>query len=178
MLQVGNSCLFFSNQTTKNQTTTMAQQTVIGVFDSAEDAQRAARELAEAGFNRDSVDVASRGAQSNASSGSSGSSASRDSDHYNASGTWVEGAADSVGRAFEGDRSNAGSTGRSGDSDHYNRSGTMVEGAADTAGRGLEQAGSGIGRFFRNLFSDDDDAYNRYSSVAERSSSILTVHVS
>lgn len=182
----------------------MAQQTVIGIFDSADDAQRAVSELTAAGFSREHVDVATRGSSSGMSAGRAAGTDSdhynasgtmvegaadrvgralegdnrgadhRDSDHYNESGTWVEGAADAVGRAFEGDRSS-----RSGDSDHYNRSGTAVEGAADATGRGVEQGGSAIGRFFRNLFSDDDnDSYNRYSTVAERSNSIVTVHAS
>jgi len=34
---------------------------------------------------------------------------------------------------------------------------------------------SGIGRFFRSLFGEDDEA-NKYSSVAERSGSVVTVH--
>lgn len=146
----------------------MAQQTVIGVFDSADDAQRAVSELTAAGFSRESVDVASRGSQGGMSSGST---SGMDSDHYNASGTMVEGAADRVGRAFEGGNSSTGTN-----SNDTNRSGTMVEGAADAAGRGIEQGGSAIGRFFKNLFGDDDDQYGRYSSVAENSNSIVTVH--
>lgn len=146
----------------------MAQQTVIGVFDSAEDAQRAVSELTAAGFSRESVDFASRGSQASA-----GQSAGTDSDHYNASGTMVEGAADRVGRAFEGSGSG---TDRTPDWNDRNASGTAVEGAADYAGRKVEEGGSAIGRFFKNLFGDDDDSYGRYSTVAERAQSIVTVH--
>ncbi len=35
---------------------------------------------------------------------------------------------------------------------------------------------SGITRFFKNLFGDDDDEVNRYSRVGSRSGSIVTVH--
>jgi uncharacterized protein (TIGR02271 family) len=124
-----------------NIPTIMAQQTVVGVFDSAEDAQRAARELAEAGFSRETVDVASRNSQGSTAAAS-----------YN---------------AIPGGR----------DSSQYNETGTTT-GAPDRAGRDTNEGTSSIGRFFRNLFSDDDDTYNRYSSVAEQSNSILTVHVS
>lgn len=179
----------------------MGQQTVVGLFDNAADAQRAAADLQAAGFSKENFDVAARSGNTSASSGSG-----RDSDHYNASGTMVEGAADSVGRAFEGGNRNSG-----GDSDHYNASGTMVEGAADSVGRGLENVGdrvsnsnrtnssgtlvegaadsvgrgveqgtSAIGRFFNNLFGDGDDdsreTASRYSRVAEQSGSIVTVH--
>jgi stress response protein YsnF len=34
----------------------------------------------------------------------------------------------------------------------------------------------GIGGFFKSLFSDNDDDYNRYSHVARRSGAIVTVH--
>jgi uncharacterized protein (TIGR02271 family) len=150
----------------------MAQQTVIGIFDSAEDAQRTVSELTAAGFSREHVDVASR------SSMAGGNGSGTDSDHYNASGTMVEGAADRVGRAFEGSGSTGSSTDRNPDWNDRNASGTAVEGAADYAGRKVEEGGSAIGRFFRNLFGDDDDSYSRYSAAAERSNSIVTVHAS
>lgn len=35
---------------------------------------------------------------------------------------------------------------------------------------------SGISKFFRNLFGDDDDAANRYSRVGQSSQAIVTVH--
>jgi len=35
---------------------------------------------------------------------------------------------------------------------------------------------SGIGRFFRSLFGDDDNEANKYTNVAERSGSVVTVH--
>jgi uncharacterized protein (TIGR02271 family) len=110
----------------------MNNQTVVGVFDSNDDARRAVGELQTAGFSREHVDVASRSANSSGNISS--------------------------------------------DSNHVNSSGTMVEGAADRAAEGVEEGTSAIGRFFRNLFTDDDDTANRYTHVAERSNSIVTVH--
>ncbi|MGI4832322.1 MAG: YsnF/AvaK domain-containing protein [Janthinobacterium lividum] len=70
-------------------------QTVVGMFDTAAQAQQAAKQLAAAGFGLDSVDV------SNAKTGTSTSSNSDTSDYQNASGTAVEGAADAAGRATQ-----------------------------------------------------------------------------
>ena len=39
-----------------------------------------------------------------------------------------------------------------------------------------EEEGSGIGNFFKNLFSDDDEETNKYTHVARQSQSIVTVH--
>jgi uncharacterized protein (TIGR02271 family) len=123
----------------------MGQQTVVGMFDSAEDASKAVSKLQNAGFSKDSYDIATR-----------------------PSG----GTTDAVGRAFEGDRSNTSNR----DSNYNNASGTMVEGAADAAGRGVEKSGNAISRFFDDLFGNDNSESSRYSHVANRSSSIVTVH--
>jgi uncharacterized protein (TIGR02271 family) len=123
----------------------MGQQTVVGMFDNATEAQRAVSELQSAGFSRESFDIATRPGGSNTSN---------------------------VGSSYTSDtnRSNRG------DSDHYNESGTAVEGAADAVGRGAEHTGSAIGNFFRDLFGTDGEEASRYTSVAERSCSIVTVH--
>lgn len=42
--------------------------------------------------------------------------------------------------------------------------------------RGSSDGEGGIGRFFRNLFGDDDDAADRYSRVGSSSRCIVTVH--
>ncbi|MGI4870534.1 MAG: YsnF/AvaK domain-containing protein [Janthinobacterium lividum] len=67
-------------------------QTVVGMFDTAAQAQQAAQKLAAAGFGVDSVDVSS--AKYGADSGDS-------SNYQNTSGTAVEGAADAVGRTAD-----------------------------------------------------------------------------
>ena len=63
-------------------------QTVIGMFDTAAQAQQAVQKLAAAGFGVDHVDV------SNAKQGATGDT----SDYQNTSGTAVEGVADAAGR--------------------------------------------------------------------------------
>jgi uncharacterized protein (TIGR02271 family) len=42
--------------------------------------------------------------------------------------------------------------------------------------RGDSDRGSGVGNFFRNLFSDDENEADRYSKVASNSNTIVTVH--
>ena len=68
-------------------------QTVVGIFDSAAEAQQAARQLAAAGFTQDSVDVASSGSTAHTS----------DSSNYqNTSGTTTEAVGDAAGRTEDG----------------------------------------------------------------------------
>lgn len=92
-------------------------QTVIGIFNTASEAQDAADQLLANGFSESNVDVSSGGSSSTSSTSSSGSLKSHDSNE------------------------------------------------------------SGISRFFKNLFGDDSDESNRYTTVAKRGS-IVTVHVS
>lgn len=65
-------------------------QTVVGIFDSAAQAQQAAQRLSAAGFNLEDVDVANSGAMASASGSNS--------NYQNSTGTAVEGAADAAGR--------------------------------------------------------------------------------
>lgn len=88
-------------------------QTVIGMFDTATEAQRAVQELQNNGFTQSNIDISNQRTD----------------------------AADT--RAFDSYRNK--------DDDS-------------------------IGGFFRSLFSDDDEEANRYSEVARRSGSIVTVH--
>ncbi len=152
----------------------MNNTTVIGVFDSAEEAQKAVSELQAAGFATDSVDHAQRGAQNVNASAPGGADA-----YQNTSGTMVEGAADAVdrgvskaGNAVANAAHNAANSPAGGADAYQNTSGTLVEGAADAADRGV----SSIGRFFSNLFSDDHQEADRYTHVASQSNSIVTVH--
>lgn len=76
-------------------------QTVIGLFNSASEAQQAVQQLMSAGFTQSNVDVAAQDAQ-NAQRLTGGSSSGRNndpSDYTNSSGTAVEGAADATARA-------------------------------------------------------------------------------
>jgi len=68
-----------------------------------------------------------------------------------------------------------------------NNSGSSYSSSASTSGsnssysssdnyRTSEHEESGIARFFKNLFGDDDDDATKYSTVASRAQSIVTVH--
>ncbi|WP_139925489.1 YsnF/AvaK domain-containing protein [Hymenobacter sp. DG01] len=70
-------------------------QTVVGIFETAAQAQQAAQRLAAAGFTTENVDVAS------SNSYNSYNSQGSDSNYRNNSGTAVEGAADAAGRTAE-----------------------------------------------------------------------------
>ncbi|OGX91876.1 YsnF/AvaK domain-containing protein [Hymenobacter coccineus] len=73
-------------------------QTVVGLFNSASEAQQAVQQLTSAGFVRDNVDVA---AQQQGNTGAMGGSPGRNndpSDFQNSSGTAVEGAVDATAR--------------------------------------------------------------------------------
>ncbi len=146
-------------------------QTVVGVFDSAEEARKAVSELQTAGFATESIDHATRSAQSVSGSGVGPGGADA---YTNTSGTMVEGAADKIDRAAgEAVHTDSGTGKPLGGYDaQVNSSGTMVEGAADAVDRGT----SAIGRFFKNLFTDDDYEANRYTDVASASHSVITVH--
>jgi uncharacterized protein (TIGR02271 family) len=75
-------------------------QTVVGLFNSASEAQQAVQQLMSAGFVQSNVDVAAQDAQ-NAQRLSGGTTSGRNndpSDYTNSSGTAVEGAADATAR--------------------------------------------------------------------------------
>ena len=73
-------------------------QTVIGLFDSASEAQQAVQQLMAAGFIQSNVDIAAQDAQ-NAQRLTGGTGSNNDpSDYQNTSGTAVEGAVDATAR--------------------------------------------------------------------------------
>ncbi|WP_035566897.1 YsnF/AvaK domain-containing protein [Hymenobacter sp. IS2118] len=77
-------------------------QTVVGLFDSASEAQQAVQNLISAGFIKSNVDVAAQDAQNaKRMTGTAGSTGSNNdpSDFQNTSGTAVEGMADASSRA-------------------------------------------------------------------------------
>ncbi len=151
----------------------MNNQTVVGVFNTAEEAANAVTQLKAANFSTESVDHANRGAGYNQQP-AGGMDA-----QVNTSGTWVEGAADAVDRGVSGAAnsvSNAAANANQGPvggmDAHVNSSGTMAEAAADKVDEGT----SAIGRFFANLFTDDEETASRYTGVAHSAQSIVTVH--
>lgn len=125
----------------------MAQQTVVGIFDNASEAQKAIDDLVDAGFMRSNIDLS---AQTNTNS-----SESYSTDAYSTGST--------------GSMDNAGSTIPD---RHRNTSGTYTEEVVDDT----KDVGDSIGDFFSNLFGgDDDDNHKKYSDVARRGS-VVTVH--
>ncbi len=77
-------------------------QTVVGLFNSASEAQQAVQQLMSAGFVQSNVDVAAQDAQNaQRMTGNAGSTGSNNdpSDFQNSSGTAVEGAVDATARA-------------------------------------------------------------------------------
>jgi len=75
-------------------------QTVVGLFNSASEAQQAVQQLMSAGFIRSNVDVAAQDAQNAQRMAGGASGRNNDpSDFQNSSGTAIEGAADAASRA-------------------------------------------------------------------------------
>lgn len=142
----------------------MAQQTVVGIFDSASEAQQAVDELVSEGFSRSNIDISTNSADGNYTSGSSGSIPDR---HTNTSGTMAEEVVDDTKDVVD----------RAGDTipdRHRNTSGTMAEEVVDDT----KDVGDSIGDFFKSLFGggdDDDDNYKKHAEVGRRST-IVTVH--
>jgi uncharacterized protein (TIGR02271 family) len=110
----------------------MNNQTIVGVFNTAEEAANAVSALKAANFSTENVDHANRGTTGTVSNQEplGGTDA-----HVNTSGTWAEAAADKV-----------------------------------------DEGTSAIGRFFSNLFTNDEETANRYTGVANNAQSIVTVH--
>lgn len=131
-------------------------QTVIGIFNSAEEAQTAASKLIQNGFSPDSVDVSFGGA-SGRNSGSS------DYDTVNPN----PGTPD-----FTAGYTNTGTTEMSGTSGITGASGLNE---TPTSATDSDQHESGITRFFKSLFGSDNDDTDRFSRVAT-GGAIITVH--
>jgi uncharacterized protein (TIGR02271 family) len=130
-----------------NPVAIMAQQTVVGIFDNASEAQKAIDELVDAGFMRSNIDLS---AQTGTNSDDSYST-----NTYNTGTTGSTNTSDSV----VPDR-------------HRNTSGTFTEEVADDT----KDVGDSIGDFFSNLFGvDDNDNHRKYADVARRGS-VVTVH--
>lgn len=76
-------------------------QTVVGLFNSASEAQQAVQKLTSAGFVRDNVDMAAQQQGTTTGGGTGGNASGRNndpSDYQNASGTATEGAVDATAR--------------------------------------------------------------------------------
>jgi hypothetical protein len=153
--------------------TEVKMQTVIGLFDNAAEAQRAAQQLKSMGFTDENVDVSVTGGNtpeeetnenSNAVSGTSNYS-SDTFDSGNVSGT-TSGMSSGNYRNDNSDTFDSGNV--SGD--------TSGMSPRDNRNDNDDSFGDKVGKFFRNLFGGDDDEADRYSHVASKSGNIVTVH--
>lgn len=165
--------------------------TVIGMFDSASEAQQAVQQLISSGISRDNIDVSSgNSGSSGSSSDTSYSSGSGDSGTTSGSGSLgfpgTGGFADSTtGRMSDdltGTTGMSGNTGMGSNTGFGNSSTNSTDLNDLSSGRGYSGSSdndgkqSGITRFFKSLFGGNDDDVNTYSNVAQRSGSIVTVH--
>lgn len=128
-------------------------QTVVGIFNSASEAQTAASKLIANGFSEESVDVSSGSGSSTAGTGYDNLSTNPGTPDF------TSGYAGSGTSEMSGTTGITGASGLS-DSSNSNRS---------------DQEESGISRFFKNLFGSDDDDSDRYSRVAS-GGAVVTVH--
>src|SRR5918995_5494754 len=143
-------------------------QTVIGLFENAQDAQEAVQQLISKGFSSDNVDVSVRDRNSD--------SYTRSSDTYgdsiSGSGTLSGSASDtdSRTRTYEGDDADRDSY----ISHDYTTGSDSDRRRTDDDG---DSFGDKVSRFFKNLFgSDDDQDSDRYVRVANTTGCIVTVH--
>ncbi len=128
-------------------------QTVIGIFNSASEAQNAVDQLLSKGFTKDSVNIST-----GSSAGSSSMGGTTGSSMDNTSGSSMGSTSGSATDNFMGTTTGSSLSGSTGYSSGTN-----------------EGNETGIGRFFRNLFGGDNDESDRYSRVAERST-VVTVY--
>jgi uncharacterized protein (TIGR02271 family) len=131
-------------------------QTVIGFFDNASEAQQAVQALVDKGFSRSNIDVSTSASGAtgtgNLSSGSTLNSGVDTTANINRDLDSVSGSNYTSDNAID----------RTYNSDYDNNRDRDEE--------------SGISKFFRNLFGDDDDEAKTYTGIANRSGSIVTVH--
>lgn len=131
----------------------MMAQTVIGLFDNASEAQQAVQALVDKGFSRSNIDVSSSAANTGTGNLSTGSTLNSGVD----STSDINRNLDSVSGSNYSSDSTTDRTYNSG---------------YDTN----REEESGISKFFRNLFGDDDDDAKTYTGIASRTGSVVTVH--
>ena len=139
-------------------------QTVIGLFDNAHDAQKAADHLKSNGFTDDNVDLTIRNSDSSGSSYATGAMGSNSTSRDTISGTMPDNDL------------------RTSDDTSYTRddysTGRSIDADRDYDKRDNDESfGDKVSRFFRNLFgSDDDEQARRYSHVANKTGCLVTVY--
>lgn len=141
------------------------RQTIIGFFNNASDAERAAEKLRSSGFPESDIDVSTGHTESYRTDSTSGSDSSSQytSGHYS-SGAATSSTYDSSDETRYGSDIAGSSSGSNLNEDR----------TRDRSEGNNESFGDSIGRFFRNLFDNDDEA-ERYASAGRRNS-IVSVY--
>ncbi len=156
-------------------------KTVIGFFDNTSDAQQAVENLVDNNIARENIDISSS-RYDNENSGSMNSGT------MSAESGMGSGGGMGTGSNMDSDRIGLDSMGSGSMSSGIGmNSGSMSSDSSMSSESGMGRNNSytdrdtnrthesGIGKFFRNLFGNDDEA-DRYSKVAERADTIVTVH--
>ena len=140
------------------------RQTIIGFFNNASDAERAAEKLRSSGFPETDIDLSTGHTQSNTTDSSLGSDSSSQytSGHYSSGAVNPQDTTTPYGVSDES-RYSKDTTGSTSSRDL--NEGRIKEHKDDND----ESFGDSIGRFFRNLFDNDEEA-ERYASVGRRNS--------
>jgi stress response protein YsnF len=139
------------------------RQTVIGFFNNASDAQQAAERLRSSGFAEQDIDISTRHSEMYSDTS------------YNQSSSYRDPANDPTGTyTSTRDVSDENLTAESRTSD-YSLNEDRIRDRERRNDDDHEGVGDSIGRFFRNLFDNKEEA-EKYSSVG-RKSSIVTVYV-
>lgn len=160
--------------------------TVIGMFDSASEAQQAVQQLVSSGISRDNIDISSGNSGTSGSytgsSSSTGFTSNTGDSGTTAGSLGFPGAGfgdTTTGRMSDdltGSASMGGNTGYGSSSGSNSGLGDMSLDRGTSGSYDNDHKESGITRFFKSLFGGNDDDVNTYSSVAQRSGSIVTVH--
>ncbi len=163
--------------------------TVIGMFDSASEAQQAVQQLVSSGISRDNIDVSSSNSGTSGSytgsssdtgytsnSGDSGTTAGSGSLGFPGTGGFADSTSGRMNDDLTGSTGLGGSTGFGSSSSSSTDLGDMSSGRNYSGSTDNDGKESGITRFFKSLFGGNDDDVNTYSNVAQRSGSIVTVH--
>lgn len=163
--------------------------TVIGMFDSASEAQQAVQQLVSSGISRDNIDISSGNSGTSGSytgsssdtgytsnSGDSGTTAGSGSLGFPGTGGFTDSTTGRMSDDLTGNTGMGGSTGFGSSSSGSTDLGDMSSGRNYSGRSDNDGKESGITRFFKSLFGGNDDDVDRYSNVAQRSGSIVTVH--
>jgi uncharacterized protein (TIGR02271 family) len=150
-------------------------QTVIGLFENAHDAQQAVQHLLRSGFSSDNVDVSVKGSNTTSGNYSSENYASGDTSGNTLTGTSNTSVGSTSGSSFG---STSDSTYQSSDDSLSNRtlSGDDDNNRTYRNDNDDDSFGDKVSRFFKNLFGGDNDDADRYTHVANKTGSIVTVY--